>query len=231
MIELWKDIGILRGIDFTGYYQISNFGRVKSLIGWNGHQYIKREKILKPSIKRSGKNNNYKRCHVTLRKDNKRVDIHIHRLVALYFIPNLKNKLEVNHIDSDATNNHIDNLEWATSKENSEHASMYGGLKPNYDEKEVIRDVLSDEYTPREIREKHNLKNRGVYYRIIKKYNIDTSKIKYKGCKYKIDLDELLNDFKQGISNYKLQTKYKCSKEIIAVRKYQFRKKGLLRTL
>lgn len=43
--EEWKDIPNLDGI-----YQISNFGRVKSLYGWNGREIIKREKIMHQTI-------------------------------------------------------------------------------------------------------------------------------------------------------------------------------------
>ena len=42
MNEIWKDI---KG--YEGYYQVSSLGRVKSLIGWDGHKYIHREKIIK----------------------------------------------------------------------------------------------------------------------------------------------------------------------------------------
>lgn len=44
----------------------------------------------------------------------------IHRLVALAFIPNLENKKEVNHKNSDRRNNSIDNLEWTSRKENND---------------------------------------------------------------------------------------------------------------
>ena len=46
----------------------------------------------------------------------------IHRLVAIHFIPNPKNKPEVNHKDENPLNNYIDNLEWFTSRENIEYS-------------------------------------------------------------------------------------------------------------
>ncbi len=53
----------------------------------------------------------------------------IHRLVAQTYIPNPDNKRYVNHKDGNKYNNHVNNLEWVTKKENGQHASQTGLIK------------------------------------------------------------------------------------------------------
>lgn len=66
-----------------------------------------------------------------LRKNRTSKIQYIHRLLALTFIPNPENKLQVNHIDGNSINNNIENLEWVTAKENIRHAWSIGLCTPH----------------------------------------------------------------------------------------------------
>ena len=86
------------------------------IISTNGKVYnIKRNMFLKCSMKHGY-------CIVSLSENNKRKMFRIHRLVAEIFIHNTQNKPIVNHIDGNKTNNNLNNLEWVTYKENTQHA-------------------------------------------------------------------------------------------------------------
>lgn len=49
----------------------------------------------------------------------------VHRLVAEAFIPNIEHKSTVDHIDRDRSNNHVENLRWADSHEQSLNSSKF----------------------------------------------------------------------------------------------------------
>lgn len=117
--EIWKSV---KG--FEGLYEVSNFGEVKSLPR-NGT--ILKPRLLIGFIDSGG----YQQVLLS----SKRVHKKIHRLVAEAFIPNPDNKPCVNHIDRIKTNNHIDNLEWCTYKENTIHSFNTGRRSNQYDKR------------------------------------------------------------------------------------------------
>jgi hypothetical protein len=95
--EIWK-ITYLNG----NQIMVSSFGRI---MGFSG-------RILKPQITGNG--------YLAIKYWNGEYISSklIHRIVAEAFIPNPKGKPEVDHIDTDRTNNHVDNLRWVTRSEN-----------------------------------------------------------------------------------------------------------------
>lgn len=104
MEELWKDIE-----GYEGLYQVSNLGRVKRIAS----NRCKKERILKQTV---GSTGYY--C-VDLSKEGCTKTKKVHRLVACAFIPNTNNLPQVSHIDESRLNNMVNNLIWATNKENA----------------------------------------------------------------------------------------------------------------
>lgn len=111
--------------NFTGYY-IEDNGTVWSDIVSRSKNKMRREE--KHQLTPRPLPNGYLRVYMRRDSDYKRVDMYIHRLVALAFIPNPDNKKFVNHIDTNRSNNHVDNLEWCISKENNQHSMNLGHL-------------------------------------------------------------------------------------------------------
>lgn len=59
-------------------------------------------------------------------RQNKRV----HRLIMEAFVPNPNNYPQINHIDGNKLNNSLENLEWCSSKHNTQHAIRLGLHNP-----------------------------------------------------------------------------------------------------
>ncbi|MEX0416814.1 NUMOD4 domain-containing protein [Bacillus sp. C30] len=118
--EHWKDM-----IGYEGDYKVSNSGDVFS---------VKSDKIMKPFQTKSGY------LIVNLLKNKKRKNYRVHRLVAIHFLTNTDNKTDVNHINGNKKDNHIENLEWCTHSENIRH-SWDMGLREK--SREVSRKTVS----------------------------------------------------------------------------------------
>lgn len=112
-------------------YQVSNFGRVKSLQK-NGTQIIKRQCF----------NQSY--LVIGLSQKGKTKTVRVHRLVADTYLekPESNEPLEVNHKDRIKTNNCIDNLEWTTHSKNCQ--DMFAtGLRTIKVTPEIVRHIRS----------------------------------------------------------------------------------------
>ncbi len=173
--EIWKDIE-----NFKNSYQISNKGRVKSLNRLVNSRYGKR---LVKGVFLKGIPDKDGYFRVNLKKKQKTNNRLIHRLVALSFSPNPKNKPHVNHKDGNKQNNVLSNLEWNTLSENRQHAYDIGlqtgksrqGEKSNFSkltEKKVLeirRLYKTGKYTQKQIAKLHSITHQGISKIITKK--------------------------------------------------------------
>ena len=114
--EEWRDV-----VGYEGLYQVSSEGRVKSLertfIDKSGRKRTVKERILKPGMDKGG----YLR--IDLCASGKSRMFSVHRLVCQAFHDNPENKLDVNHINENKTDNRACNLEWSTRKKNCNHGT------------------------------------------------------------------------------------------------------------
>ncbi len=165
--EIWKDV---KG--YEGYYSVSNRGIVKSLdrvIDHHGNGLFtrKRKGIILSQYEHKGY------FYLTLSLNGVRKKQLVHRVVASTFIQNPENKRTVNHIDGDKSNNNVDNLEWATSAENNQHAydtglfTTFGENQPTsilkYDEVVKIRELhKTGKYLHRELAEMFGMSRRHI---------------------------------------------------------------------
>ena len=102
--EIWKDVP-----GYSGLYQVSNLGRIKSFMNQYGHG----ERIIKGEITKTG--------YIQVSLNHKRFKIH--RLVATAFIPNPESLPQINHKNEIKTDNRVENLEWCTAKYNSNYGT------------------------------------------------------------------------------------------------------------
>ena len=176
--EIWKDI---KG--YEGQYQVSNKGNVRSVdrINHIGSKYSGR--TLKPWYDRYGY------LTVDLYKNGVRKKKRVHRLVVEAFIPNSNGFPEVNHIDEVKDNNELSNLEWCTSKYNSNYGTKIERAAQKTSKKVRAVNVKTGEVirfksTAEAQRKGYNsgnisLASRGIYK------NSNTGKLIGDGCTYR----------------------------------------------
>lgn len=102
--EIWTPI-----LGYEELYWVSNWGRIKSI----NYNKTGKEKILRPSKNRDGY---FKVC---LCRDGKPKYFRVHRLVWEAFYGPIPKGMQVNHINEDKTDNHLENLNLMTCKENN----------------------------------------------------------------------------------------------------------------
>lgn len=137
--EEWKDIKNSNG------YEISSFGNIRH----NGKE-LKTSDSTQYKLIRIKINGKFKTCY-------------IHRLVAETFIPKVKGKNFINHIDTNKHNNNVNNLEWCTRSENEKHA-WKNGLKENVRTKvvenlKIARTYIKQDKPVRQLDKENNVVN------------------------------------------------------------------------
>lgn len=127
--EIWRRVedSVYPELNQYRRYEVSNYGRIKSYHG--------------PLLK------THRGC-VLLSRDGESRSFLIHRVVLMAFnVPNPDGKTEVDHLDSDFGNNHLDNLRWATAVENMSNpatiAKRYRGqIRRIGDGEKLYRDIV-----------------------------------------------------------------------------------------
>lgn len=166
--EIWKKIN-----NYENYYEISNFGNIRSLDRYvrdaNGLRLIK-GKILTPKNHTSGY------YQIVLSKEGKNKYKYIHRLVAEHFIENYSELLVINHKDGNKINNNLLNLECVTQKQNIHHALKNGFMnisgenhyRAKFNNSEIlkIRELYKEGKTLKELSILYN-SNKPVICRIV----------------------------------------------------------------
>lgn len=146
MEEIWKDV-----VGWEGLYQVSNFGKVRSL-DRHVKGRLKNGKNIKGRILvRRYDKDGYLTVHLRDCDNNKSKLCKVHRLVAEAFIPKIDGKDSIDHINSVRDDNRVENLRWCTIKENAsfpmarENKSF--SVKNSYDKYPELRKLRSDTLT------------------------------------------------------------------------------------
>ncbi|ARF11235.1 HNH endonuclease [Klosneuvirus KNV1] len=167
--EFFKDIGIFEGFDLSNY-QISCYGKVKN---------IETGLFLKPK-----EQINY--YLITLYDKNlNTINLHIHKLVAHYFVDKEEDDNAINHLDENTKNNYYKNLEWIYLEDVTKRPTQ---IYEYYVDPTIIKE---EQWVDIEGHKNYQISTNG------RVKNIKTGKILYPGLNskyYSISLSEI-NDF------------------------------------
>ena len=115
MEEIWKPV-----VGYEGLYEVSNFGRVRSIDRWIkrlGKIDVHRKAVMLKQAVVEGY------CKVHVSKNGQTCMLSVHRLVAMAFLPNPDNLPCVNHKDENPLNNVVSNLEWCSIAYNTNYGT------------------------------------------------------------------------------------------------------------
>lgn len=112
MEVVWKDV-----MGYEGIYQVSNYGEVLRLRSLDSRGHLRNSKILKQTKTKDGY------MQLGLHKNGKEQKVLVHQLVAMVFLDNPNNYVEVNHKDENKQNNSVSNLEWCNHKYNANYGT------------------------------------------------------------------------------------------------------------
>lgn len=217
MEEQWKPI-----IGYEGFYEISNYGKVRSLTRQNGHGgRIIREapKILKLSKTTTGY------WKIELKLNGKRNSYKVHRLVLFAFVGDPPPGKEItNHKDGNRLNNYVDNLEWCSQRENVLHAVKTGLRKTFYLDKEQLQELYLQK----------GAKKVGEIFGVsttttIKLLNIHSIPIRHTGTQiqYGITEDFLVRELKVKTQK-QIAEELNCDKSLISIYANRIKKRGYI---
>lgn len=161
-VEIWKDV-----VGHEGKYQVSNLGRARSVD--RAINVICRNKPMSMRYKGRVLTHNYNNHGYHCMRLSKKEYVLIHRMVAIAFIPNPENKPFINHINGIKDDNRVENLEWCTCLENSQHAIRTGLFKVNMDNMNLALAAFKNKFGKGKECRMHNAKlvlntATGIYY-------------------------------------------------------------------